>query len=165
MTASLSAGGIHQPWRRLFSGSALLVLLTVVVPAMADNSGESPVGRTAAARPAAEWNSDGKPVKIEFNFGDITAWARRDGSWGAEGPVQHNGLLCGTYTLLLRVGHGSPGCMDVKWFREPRSVTNVTLCNNASGKLTGGNLEFQDVTRFDEITCAERIISCSGNCK
>lgn len=123
------------------------------------------MGRTAVARPAAEWNKGGKPVKLEFDFGDFKAWARRDGSWSAEGTVQHHGLLCGTYTLSLRVGRGQPGCVDVQWFREPRAVADVKLCNDAAGLLTGGNSEFRDVARFDEITCAERTISCSGNCK
>ena len=97
--------------------------------------------------------------------GDFKAWARRDGSWGADGSVQHRGLLCGTYTLSLRVGRGQPGCVDVRWFGEPRAVADVKLCNDAAGLLAGGNSEFRDVARFDEITCAERTISCGGNCK
>ncbi|WP_430231884.1 hypothetical protein [Nitrosomonas communis] len=143
-----------------------LVALTVFsFSAMASDHGMAGAGRTTIARQAAEWNTDGKPVKLEFDFGDFKAWARRDGSWNAEGTVQHHGLMCGTYTLLLRVGHGNPGCMDVQWFREPVPVASIQLCNNASGMLSGGNLEFRDATRFDDITCAERIISCSGTCK
>ena len=144
---------------------ALAVLVAFVAPAGADEAGQSPVGRTAVARPAAEWNADGKPVKLDFDFGDFKAWTRRDGSWNAEGVVQHRGLACGTYTLLLRVGHGRPGCADVQWFGEPRAVASVQLCNNAPGPLTGGNNEFRDAARFDEITCAERLIRCTGNCK
>jgi len=117
------------------------------------------------ARQAAEWNRDGKPVKLEFDFGDFKAWARRDGAWGTEGVVQHHGLTCGTYTLMLRVGQGHPGCTDVKWFREPRSVASVKLCNDARGPLSGGNTQFLDAQRFDQITCAERTLTCSGNCK
>lgn len=143
----------------------LAVLMAVSFTAIASDPDVKGVGRTAIARQAAEWNSDGQPVKLDFDFGDFKAWARRDGSWNAEGTVQHRGLLCGTYTLLLRVGHGNPGCVDVQWFREPVSIASVQLCNNAPGMLSGGNLEFRDAVRFDEITCAERIISCSGNCK
>lgn len=139
--------------------------LAVPVQAMAQDSSVAPAGRTAAARPVAEWNRDGKPVKLEFDFGDFKAWARRDGSWGAEGRVQHRNLPCDTYTLSLRVGHGKPGCIDVQWFGEPRAVASITLCNSATGMLTGGNTEFRDAARFDEITCAERTIACSGNCK
>lgn len=153
--------------RYVRAGMAILGLavLAAVAPVMADDSAASPVGRTAVARPAAEWNKDGKPVKLDFDFGDFKAWARRDGSWNAEGVVEHRGLACGTYTLSLRVGHGSPGCTDVQWFGEPRAVASVTLCNNAPGSLTGGNNEFRDAARFDEISCAERVISCTGNCK
>jgi hypothetical protein len=153
--------------RYVRAGMAILGLavLAAVAPVMADDSAASPVGRTAVARPAAEWNKDGKPVKLDFDFGDFKAWARRDGSWNAEGVVEHRGLACATYTLSLRVGHGSPGCADVQWFGEPRAVASVTLCNNAPGSLTGGNNEFRDAARFDEISCAERVISCTGNCK
>lgn len=139
--------------------------LSVLVTATISSRAEEPVGRTAVARPAAEWNKDGKPVKLEFDFGDFKAWARRDGSWSADGTVQHRGLMCGTYTLLLRVGRGNPGCVDVQWFGEPRAVASEKLCNDAPGPLTGGNNEFRNAARFDEITCAERVISCTGNCK
>ena len=149
-------------WRELV---ALLALAAAAAPAMAGDASEPALGRTAVARPAAEWGPDGKPVKIEFDFGDFKTWARRDGSWSAEGGVRHHGLLCATYTLSLRVGHGNPGCVDVQWFREPRPVASVKLCNDAVGTLTGGNNEFRDAARFDEISCAERTISCSGNCK
>jgi hypothetical protein len=144
---------------------SLAVLMAVSFTAIASDPDVRGASRTAIARQAAEWNSDGQPVKLDFDFGDFKAWARRDGSWNAEGTVQHRGLLCGTYTLLLRVGHGNPGCVDVQWFREPVSVASVQRCNNAPGMLSGGNLEFRDAARFDEITCAERIITCSGNCK
>jgi hypothetical protein len=150
------------------NGMVILNLVTLMlsnVVAMASDPEVPVAGRTTIARQAAEWNSDGKPMKLDFDFGDVKAWARRDGSWNAEGTVQHRGFRCGTYTILLRVGHGNPGCMDVHWFREPVPVASVQLCNNAPGMLSGGNLEFRDAARFDEITCAERIISCSGSCK
>ena len=154
--------GTHRKRR---AGLAILGLAVLAASAVADDSGGPPAGRTAVARPAAEWNKDGKPVKLDFDFGDFKAWARRDGSWNAEGVVQHRGLQCGTYTLSLRVGRGRPDCVDVQWFGEPRTVASVTLCNNAPGPLTGGNNEFRDAARFDEITCAERVIRCTGNCK
>jgi hypothetical protein len=143
----------------------LVALMLINFSAIASDPDAPVAGRTTIARQAAEWNSDGKPVKLDFDFGDFKAWARRDGSWNAEGTVQHRGFSCATYTLLLRVGRGNPGCTDVHWFREPVPVTSTQVCNNAPGMLSGGNLEFRDAARFDEITCAERIISCSGTCK
>ena len=142
-----------------------VALMLINFSAVASDPDVPVAGRTTIARQAAEWNSDGKPVKLDFDFGDFKAWARRDGSWNAEGTVQHRGFRCATYTLLLRVGHGNPGCADVRWFREPVPVASTQVCNNAPGILSGGNLEFRDAARFDEITCAERIISCSGTCK
>ena len=165
MTTYLLIAGTHRTAR---AGRAILGLAALAVaaaPAMADDSGVTPAGSTAVARPAAEWSKDGKPARLDFDFGDFKAWARRDGSWNAEGRVQHHSLLCGTYTLSLRVGHGNPGCTAVQWFGEPRPVASVKLCNDAIGILAGGNTEFRDAARFDEITCAERTISCSGNCK
>ena len=158
----------HRNFQHRHSSPAIFAIVALIVAlpsALADTAGTPGLGRTAVARPTAEWNKDGKPVKLEFDFGDYKAWARRDGSWGAEGVVQHRGLLCGTYTLSLRVGHGNPGCTNVQWYREPRDVNSVKLCNDASGMLTGGNTEFRDAEHFDQITCAERTISCSGNCK
>lgn len=156
--------------RKVHTGLVLFVfsaLSTATTALLAEEASTPMNNRTALARPAMEWDKSGKLAKYDFDFGhdDFKAWARRDGSWNAEGPVQHKGLVCGTYTLSLRVGHGNPGCTNVKWFREPRAVAKTTLCNNASGIISGGNTEFLDVAHFDEITCAERVISCSGNCK
>jgi hypothetical protein len=165
MLEYLWTNSTDHPWRDYLAIMGVAALTLATVPAMADDPSGSTAGRTAVARPAAEWNKDGKPVKLEFNFGDFKAWVRRDGSWNADGLVSHRGVLCGTYTLSLRIGHGNPGCTDVQWFNQPRAVASVELCNNGSGPLSGGNAEFREAARFDDITCAERTISCSGNCK
>jgi len=163
MTRFFSIASATTSMRRPLSVSVALWLFTAVTfGAEPDIPG---VGRTAPARPAAEWDANGKPVRIDFDFGDVKAWARRDGSWNAEGTIQHRGMLCATYTLSLRVGRGEPACNKVKWFNEPRAVANTVLCNNAPGFISGGNTEFRDKARFNEITCAERTISCSGNCQ
>lgn len=154
----------QRTWRTPLAILGLLVLGLPALQLSADTTG-STGGRTAVAHQAREWDKHGMPAKLEFDFGDFRAWGRRDGSWNVEGQVQHRGLQCGTYMLLLRVGHGNPGCTNVEWFNEPRAVASVRLCNNAIGMLTGGDLEFADADRFDEITCAERTLSCSGNCK
>ena len=164
MPLYLRTGDSCRAWRTYLLILALLAPGLQALPAMAETA-EASAGQTAVARQAMEWDKQGKPAKLEFDFRDFKAWARRDGSWNAAGEVQHRGLLCGTYTLSLRVGQGNPGCTDVQWFNEPRAVASTRLCNNATGMLSGGNLEFADADRFDEITCAERTVSCSGNCK
>jgi hypothetical protein len=164
MTLHQRADTSYRAWRSHLQLLGLLAFGLALLPAMADAL-EPATGKTAVARQAMEWDKQGKPAKLEFDFGDFRAWGRRDGSWNVKGEVQHRGLLCGTYTLSLRVGHGNPGCMNVEWFNQPRAVGSVQLCNNATGNLTGGDMEFTNSARFDEITCAERTITCSGNCK
>jgi len=151
-------------WRSPLTSLGTLVLALAAFPPPVDAE-ESSRSRTAVAREAMEWDEQGKPAKLEFDFGDFTAWARHDGSWKAAGEVQHRGLLCATYTLSLRVGRGEPGCSNVQWYHEPHPVDSVHLCNNATGRLGSGDITFADVGHFHEITCAERTISCSGNCK
>jgi len=41
----------------------------------------------------------------------------------------------------------------------------VKLCNGARGVLSGGDTRLAEAARFDEITCADRAITCDGNCK
>ncbi len=144
--------------------AALLGLSMPCLPLMAGPDDRSD-SRTAVARQAMEWDSSGKPSKLEFDFGDFRAWGRRDGSWNIEGKIQHRGLLCATYTLSVRAGHGEPGCTNPSWYSEPRVIASTRLCNNASGTLSGGDIESASAEHFDDITCAERTVTCSGNCK
>lgn len=122
-------------------------------------------GRTAIARPAAEWDETGKPARIDFDFGDFKMWARKRGGWQIEGWLHHRGLLCGTYYIAVRFGVGEQGCNNVKWLAEPRYVSQRTQCNNASVLHGGGDVEFPHVAEFADISCAERIIRCTGNCQ
>jgi hypothetical protein len=52
--------------------------------------------------------------------------------------VQHRGLSCGTYTLLLRVGHGNLGCTDVHWFRGTRARGQYTSLQQRSRNALWG---------------------------
>jgi hypothetical protein len=38
-------------------------------------------------------------------------------------------------------------------------------CNHATMNHQGGGDDSVLAARFDEITCAERVVRCSGNCK
>lgn len=150
--------------------SRLVAVWLVAGVAIAGDSAEAPdkevvVGSTAIARSGMEWDKDGKPTRLEFDFGDFKAWARKKGGWQIEGWINHSGLVCGTYYVMVRFGAGNPGCTNVKWFSDPRQVTQREQCNSASLAHQGGDLDFPWADRFDRITCAERIVRCSGNCR
>lgn len=134
------------------------------VPAPTGESAEV-WGRTTIARPAAEWDESGKPARIDFDFGDFKMWARKKGGFQIEGWLHHRGLLCGTYYIAVRFGIGEQGCSNVKWLSDPRYVSQRTQCNNASVLHSGGDVEFPHAGEFANITCAERIIRCTGNCQ
>ncbi|KAF0101776.1 MAG: hypothetical protein FD187_1819 [bacterium] len=120
---------------------------------------------TAAARPSAMLSVAGKPDRIDFNFFDSQAWVMPNGDWQARGRVSHRGMLCGTYELGMRFGVGSSGCNDVQWLGEPVYVTSQNHCNSATEFHQGGDSQPELKEDFARITCAERLIRCSGNCK
>jgi hypothetical protein len=106
-----------------------------------------------------------KLQRKDFRFGSYTGWLKREGEWHVEGPIRHRGRLCGTYELGMRFGVGSPDCTDVKWVSEPRFVTSQSQCNDAEMLHSGTEIDAALAKRFDAITCAERVVRCSGNCK
>ncbi len=126
---------------------------------------EAVVGSMAVAKPGMEWDKNGKPARLDFDFGDFKAWVRKKGGWQIEGRINHSGLICGTYDVMVRFGAGNPGCNNVKWFSDPRSVTHREHCNSASLPHQGGDIEFPWADRFGQLTCAERIVRCTGNCR
>jgi hypothetical protein len=158
---------IWRGWRTIVVGGLLLAAGSVGADTPQPPPGEAAEvwGRTTVARPAAEWDEQGKPAKIDFDFGDFKMWARKKGGWQIEGWLHHRGLLCGTYYVAVRFGIGDPACNNVKWLDEPRYVSQRTQCNNASVLHSGGDLEFPHAAQFADVTCAERIIRCTGNCQ
>lgn len=120
--------------------------------------------KTAVAkRPALQMPGD-KMVRLEFDFSEVEAWLRADGSWHIDGWVEHSGLRCATYKVGIRFGEGSPGCSDVKWLTQPIYATSKKHCNNARLRHTGGDAAAVDID-YAKITCAERLIKCTGTCK
>lgn len=106
-----------------------------------------------------------KLQRKDFRFGSFTAWLKRDGEWHIEGPVKHNGLLCGTYEVGMRFGVGKPDCTDVNWISEVTYVTSHYQCNAAEMAHAGTEIDSGLGGHFEDVTCAERVIRCSGNCK
>lgn len=90
---------------------------------------------------------------------------KRDGGWHVEGTVRHRGLRCGTYELGMRFGIGNPDCTDVTWVTRDTYVTSQYQCNDAEMPHAGTEIDATLADRFDAITCAERVVRCTGNCK
>lgn len=105
------------------------------------------------------------PERLDFNFGELRLWLRKTGAWQIEGEVSHRGLLCGTYEVGIRFGAGNPGCANVSWLSGVRYATSRRQCNNATVIHTGGDVQDELAAPFPTITCAERVIRCTGNCK
>lgn len=156
---------------------ALLALLSVMllyntslaapldeVP-LAGSAGRDAGRKMAEASKSAQWTPKAENARVDFDFGDITAWLRADGNWYIEGWVSHGALRCGTYRLGIRFGTGNPGCSNVTWLTEPRFVTRQKQCNNARMRHAGGDEDLGIKAEFNRITCAERVITCTGTCK
>lgn len=107
----------------------------------------------------------GKKDRVEFGTSEFKGWLRANGEWYVEGEVPHLGLLCADYEMGLRFGAGAPGCGNVTWLSEEHYATRRKQCNGASVKHTGGATEPELAAIFGKITCVERIVRCSGNCK
>jgi len=102
---------------------------------------------------------------FRFGFAGFTGWLKRGGEWHIEGPVRHNGLFCGTYEIGMRFGIGKPECTDVQWVSGIRYVTSQNQCNNAEMPHSGSEMDEFLTSQFDAISCAERVIRCTGTCK
>ncbi len=100
-----------------------------------------------------------------FRFGEFTGWLKRDGTWHIEGPVRHRGLLCGTYEVGMRFGVSKMECTDVQWISGVTFVTSEYQCNDAERPHSGTEIDDSLAGQFEGITCAERVIRCSGTCK
>ena len=103
-------------------------------------------------------------ARLDFRFGDIRAWLLQDGNWHIEGKIQHRGALCGTYSLGIQFGIGSPGCANVEWIGRPAYVTQRRQCNSALINHAGGDQNVDAASEFDRINCAQRLINCTGKC-
>jgi hypothetical protein len=145
--------------------SALLALGLIAGTATAeDEARDSRI--TASAQPVYSLSATPRIEKLEFDFGtDLpAAWLNRDGDFGVRSWVKHTRLLCAHYRVGLRFGTGAPGCMNVKWVSEPRFVTAQTQCNGARSLHLGGDSDITLVALIGQISCAERIVRCTGFC-
>ena len=141
------------------------LLLVALAAAMSPQAGAAEQRSQAAAQYPRVAMEGFKLQRKDFRFGGFTAWLKREGEWHIEGPVRHRGLLCGDYEVGMRFGIGKPDCTDVQWVSQVGYVTSRSQCNDAELLHSGTEIDAALADQFDAITCAERVIRCSGNCK
>jgi len=122
---------------------------------------------SATAQPTYSLDGSKELTRLDFDFreGESQAWLNRDGDVQTRGWILHRGLLCATYRMGLRFGTGSPACQNVTWITEPIYLTSQLQCNSARVSHLGSNNLPELVAQLDRITCAERVIHCTGSCK
>ena len=148
---------------------ALVAGILASAPCALAQTDEDPAIRRAKAPavPAAAVTGDSRTDRLEFNFGRNRgeAWLARTGELYVDIWVQHNGLLCSTYEVGVRFGHGNPGCSGVQWLSPAKYVTSLRQCNNAVVQHSGTDTDDILAPRFSEVTCAERMIRCVSGCR
>jgi hypothetical protein len=124
-------------------------------------------GISAPAQPTYSLDAHPKPIRLNFDFreGESLAWLNEDGDFQVHGWITHRSLRCATYRMGVRFGAGSPACLNVQWLTEPVFVTSQLQCNSARANHRGGDTLPAMGARLERITCAERVIRCTGNCR
>ena len=150
---------------RLIS-SILASFAAAILFSSSESAAQSTTSRTTA--PAQAIGSASvvlKPRQLDFNFGGTTTSLGPKGDWTINALVSHRGLLFATYAVGVRYGTGSPGCSNVVWLTDVTYATEQRQCNNAAVYHSGGEVQPQLIEPFARITCAERVIRCTGVCK
>ena len=111
------------------------------------------------------FTTDPKAARLDFRAFDFSGYLLGDGTWQVSSPVTHRGLLCATYEVGVRFGVGSPGCTDVSWLSEPIYVGRQRQCNESTVDHVGGDTSPRLGYQLPYITCVERVVRCTGNCK
>ena len=152
---------------RLAALLALGVFATGNAISVEQELGPDEMGVSAPAQITYSLDAKPKPARLDFDFraGDSRAWINDDGDFQVSGWIKHSGLLCATYRMGVRFGVGSPGCLNVEWITEPLFVTHESQCNDARVQHAGGGNDAELGKRLATITCVERVVRCTGNCK
>lgn len=124
-------------------------------------------GVSAAAQRTYSLTEEPKPIRLDFDFriDESKGWLIESGDFQIRGWVQHVGLLCATYRTGMRFGVGAPGCLNVEWITEPVFVTSHLQCNGARINHLGDGSDPDLGGQLSRVTCAERIVRCTGNCR
>jgi hypothetical protein len=152
---------------RLAAFLILGVFAAVNASAVEQALGPDDIGISSSAQVTYSLDAQPRPKRLDFDFrtGDSHAWINDDGAFQVNGWIQHAGLLCATYRMGVRFGAGSPGCLNVEWITEPLFVTSEGQCNDARVEHAGGDIDAALGERLATITCGERVVRCTGNCK
>ena len=145
--------------------AAILIVMQFAMMTTVTAEPSSEHAETATIKPNSNWGQPAGAEKIIFDFLEGEVWLRSNGEWKMEAIVRHSGVLCGSYRAGLQFGIGAPGCTNVKWINEPLFSLSKRQCNSAIVKHRAYEQSPDIVDRFDKISCARRIIRCSGNCK
>ena len=143
------------------------VLVGVALPAAQVAADEWQVmnRNSVAVRPAIAFTTDPRAARVDFRTFDFSGHLLGDGTWQVSSPVTHRGLICATYEVGLRFGVGHPGCTDVTWLSEPMYIGSRRQCNESTVDHVGGETTPRLGDHLPSITCVERIVRCTGNCK
>lgn len=147
---------------------AVLVLCLVMSKAYAENNTRAEIKRysAVASKPSGLILPDEmKKIQFKFSNSEISAWVRENGEWYIEGLISHNKFFCADYSLGIRFGEGSAGCIDVKWLTEEQYATHRKQCNNVNMFHSGYETNPKIVPLFGKITCAQAIVKCEGACE
>ena len=146
--------------------AVIVPLAALLLFAAGESAAQATYNRTTApARAIGGGSVVLKPQQLDFNFGGSKASLSPKGEWTIEGSVAHRGLLCGEYSLGIRFGIGRPGCSNVAWLTDVTYATAQRQCNNATLQHSGGDVQAELADSFAQITCAERVIRCTGICQ
>lgn len=151
--------------------SATLLLIAAAVaagvwPGMASANDWKVMSRSAVpVREGLGFSTDAKAARLDFKAFDFSGYLLGDGTWQVSSPVTHRGLLCATYEVGVRFGVGTPGCTDVSWLSEPMYIGRKRQCNESTVDHVGGETTPRLGYQLPHVTCVERVVRCTGNCK
>jgi hypothetical protein len=151
-----------DPQHRIQIAIAIILAATSSSAAQADTYTKR--SSSPATYPGVQYDGS-NALQKNFNFPASKGQLKKNGEWVVEGSLVHKGLLCADYEVGVRFGIAKEGCTDVEWVSTDQYATSQSLCNNAKIPYRAVMQEPELEASFDKITCAERIIRCTGTCK
>lgn len=142
------------------------ILAVGETPRTTDQVKKESIKRLTGAAKRPGWVPGEKAI-INFEFdqdNEMTGWLRENGQWHIEGWIKHNHLRCGKYRLGMRFGKGELACSNIKWLSETKYIPARTQCNQTKLHHSGLAESVDIVSKFDEVTCAQLVIHCTGIC-